>query len=603
MRPRYLAIFHTQRSMAQFHRYHLQQHSQWWRRLEPLLHYTGGIIEKSDKKLNLFGKTGLVISILLATTPVTAQTLQPVDSEVASPVTIQPQTPPFQATGTITRRLRTPISRSQYSNLKLKAANSPEAQSVDQLSGNSLAPAPLTSDITSSFLGLDRPSSANNGATFAPPDPTVAQGPNNVLQATNSAIRLFGNTGSVIATADLNTFFNNAPTANGLLFDPKVYYDRNATNQRFYVTALQSNFNSTSTIWLAISRSNAPANLSSSNWCVYGINGVRNSGTSQASFADYPGIGAGADSLLLTTNQFTFSGDSFTYAIVRAFNKIVASNNAGSCPSIPFSTFQPSNTAGDSTAFTLQPVQHYSSPSSFSGITNPAYLLATIFGSSNQYRVWRVQNVTTSPTITTLPNVTGSFTYNVPPDAPQTGSSLLLDTGDNRIMQAAGVGNEIWGVHSTLCNLGGGANESCVRSVRISVSSSTTPSLSEQRSFGYSGEFFFWPGIAANGLRQIAVPFHYVSSGLTGGYLSSWFAVKDPDAPYQSILPITTGTCPQTTNRTGDYSGANTDPVTFRNFTLTGERATTISSSCQWQTQIIKVDPGIDVIPFTPQEQ
>jgi hypothetical protein len=149
-------------------------------------------------------------------------------------------------------------------------------------------------------------------------------------------------------------------------------------------------------------------------------------------------------------------------------NKLTAANNAsGDCPTIPLFTFQPSNTSGDSGAFTLQPAQHCSGPSSFSGTSNPAYLVNTIYGSSASYRVWRVRNID-PPTLQGPTSVLGNFMYGFPPDADQPDSSTLLDTGDVRVTQVAGLGNAISGVHGTVCNFTGSTpNEACVRPVGL----------------------------------------------------------------------------------------------------------------------------------------
>jgi hypothetical protein len=479
--------------------------------------------------------------------------------------------------------------------MKAQARAHPLAEAADALAS---APGPeALAAASTSFVGLDRPSAANNGFVFFPPDTIVAKSVTRVLEAANSAVRLFDTVGNVIETRDLNTFFA-ASTTNGLLFDPKVYFDQNAANRRFYVVALQkkgsSDRSGVSRIWLAVSRSLDPPDLNPANWCRYNINGKRNAGTSLSSWADYPGLGVGADALVISANQFRFSDNSFTFAIVRVLNKLIAANNDSSCPSIPLFTFQPSGVAGDASTFTLQPVQHYTSPSSFSGTTNPAYLLSTVFGTSATYRVWQVRNVGGgSPTLRVV-NVTGSYVYGVQPDAPQSGSSLLLDTGDNRMTQAAGVGDAISGVHGTLCNINGGASESCVRFVRISVGqngSSLTASINQQQTFGGgAGVFYFWPGIAVNGVEETAVAFHR-SSGAS--YLSSYWTIKAlASTTFEAASPITDGTCAQTiSNRTGDYIGAQTDPSDSNTFWLAGERATTINGSCQWQTQIIAVTP------------
>jgi hypothetical protein len=138
-----------------------------------------------------------------------------------------------------------------------------------------------------------------------------------------------------------------------------------------------------------------------------------------SSWADYPGLGVGADKLVISANQVTFTNDAFTFAIVRVLNKLIAANNASSCPQLSVFTFQPSSSSGNFSVFTLQPAQHYTNPSSFTGTSNPVYLLNTTRGASSTYRVWRVRNLT-PPTLQGPTNVSGNFTYAIQPDAPRT---------------------------------------------------------------------------------------------------------------------------------------------------------------------------------------
>jgi hypothetical protein len=197
----------------------------------------------------------------------------------------------------------------------------------------------------------------------------------------------------------------------------------------------------------------------------------------------------------------------------------------------------------------------------------------------------------------------GAFPYTIAPDANQLGSAVVLDTGDARVTQAAGTFNWIEGVHGTGCNIGGGANESCVRYVRFSVGTNGVGALiaafSQQFTFGGgAGVFFFWPGTAMNLSQQSGLAFHRSSAATR---LSSLWALK-PKNGFPSIASLfTTGTCAQTiSNRTGDYIGAHTDPSNFRNFCFAGERAAGIGGICQWQTQITCVTPGDDIVPLNP---
>jgi hypothetical protein len=486
----------------------------------------------------------------------------------------------------------TAVDAATYHRLKVQAERDPAAEAPTRVLE---APAAETAapTVTTSFVGLDRLSAANSGFLFVPPDPVVAKGRGRVLEAANSAARLFTTAGGVLATKSLQVFFGAPPPAgsDGLLFDPKVYFDRLGANPRFYVLALEKRGASAATgvsrIWLAVSRSPEPANLEPASWCRYAIDGKRNGGTALSSWADYPGLGVGADKLVITANQFTFASSAFTFAIIRVLNKATLAKNAAACPALPFVfTFQPSAGAGNGTVFTIQPVQHYVAPASSAGVANPVYLVNTVFGASSVYRVWRVRNF--PPTLQGPVNVQAAA-YGIPPQAPQRASSLRLDTGDTRITQASSgddAGN-FSAVHSTVCNAGGGPTESCLRGVAFVVGSGAggalTARLEEQFTLGLApGDFLFWPGVADGGSFESGFAFHR-SSATT--FLSSFWAVG------ATIGALTVGTCPQTTRRTGDYIGAQRDPVDNRSFWFAGERATVIAGACQWQTRIIKVTP------------
>jgi hypothetical protein len=111
------------------------------------------------------------------------------------------------------------------------------------------------------------------------------------------------------------------------------------------------------------------------------------------------------------------------------------------------------------------------------------------------------------------------------------------------------------------------------------------------------------PGIALNAREQTAVVFQRSSST---SFLSARWTMKDLSATaFESASPLTTGTCAQSLiddfgrNRTGDYTGAQADPADFgtaatSSFWLAAERATVIAGTCQWQTHIIKVEPGTE---------
>jgi hypothetical protein len=504
---------------------------------------------------------------------------------------------------------RAPVSPERYRAIKERAASRPADSDVRSLGAPAGEPQP-GAGVTTSFAGMARGAA---GVIGDPPDTIIGKSSTRVLEAVNSALRLFNNTGGVIGTRTLASFF--AQPASSFLFDPKVYYDRNAANRRFYVAALEkrgdgdsNTANDFSRIYLAVSRSAEPANLAATGWCRYILNGRRNADTTIASWADadYHSVGAGADTLLITTNQFRFAPPgTFTFAIVRALNKLTLANNASSCPSLaPVYTFQPSSTVGDGGAFTLAPVQHYTSPSSFTGTTNPAYLVSDFCcptTTSNTYKVWRVANV--GPRRPRLQNttVTAPFAYGVPPSAPG-GSGAPLDTGDARMRHAAGIGNQLAASHTTACNAAGGPAESCVGIVRLSVGQSreaVTAALVQQYALGLANNFFYWPSVAMSPSLKMSFATQWSSSSVR---LSTSAGLIDPASstiPFFAVGPngsclLSVGLRPDGSEyRTGDYTGAAVDPTDSASFWVAGERATVLSGStaCQWTTRVAKLVP------------
>jgi hypothetical protein len=461
--------------------------------------------------------------------------------------------------------------------------------------GAGLAP---SASITVNFAGLNRQTAANNGFVFFPPDTDLAKSTNRVVEVVNSAIRLFNNTGGVIGTSNLNTFFG-ASTTNGILFDPKVVYDRNAANKRFYVVALQKKgdndavaANDVSRVWLAVSRSADPPSLAAANWCRYNIEGRRDIGTASQNWADYPGLGVGVDALVLSFNQFRFSSPRpFIRSNVKAFRKLVAANNAAACPTIPF--FQWDNAVGSVDAFTLQPIVHVTSPSSFAGTANPVYLVSNRATSpSPTSRLWRIRNVAGSPTMqfVSFNQIAGQTT---PPDAVQPGTALRLDTGDPRLMDGAGAGNSLSVVHTTGCQFGTGAVESCWTYRRLNVGQSAalapTVAVAETHVAGFGeNSFAFWPGVAMNNtLRAVSTVQFTDASPVTR--LSAAAVGKNPGLFWSATFNFAAGGCAQTlSNRAGDYAGAAVDPA-LTSFWVAGERALSIGGSCQWDTRIARM--------------
>ncbi len=442
---------------------------------------------------------------------------------------------------------------------------------------------------------LTLPGLAYNGAT--PPDTTLGKSPQRILTAVNNQIALYDNAGTLLQTKSLQTFFGGL-NVEFPPFDPRVLYDRLGPNSRFYVLASQfaGEPSPVSYMFLAVSRNPNPANLNTGNWCVYGIPTLSDFGTTHPKWADYPMIGVGSDTLVVSANYRFIAGSAFTYAVLHAFDKLGLSNNATGCQTGVAQVFRPATMSGDFSTLSLQPVLHYTAPSSFTGTTSPVYLVNTKWPAGDFYRVWRVRNIRSGAAVGNLQSVdVPTPDYFNPPLALQPGGQAELRTGDDRVVSAAGLGNAVWIGHTVACNSGGGPPESCVKVARLTLAQNAlglpAATITQQTTFGGGANtFYFTPGIAANQHERTAVPFLYSSP--TRALSSAWTAKNLAATSYPAATPFTTGSCSRsedgTEPRTGDYVGIQTDPG-LTSFWIGAEHAVvepSASGVCTWRTTL-----------------
>ncbi|MGI8747656.1 MAG: hypothetical protein ACR2J4_04780 [Deinococcus sp.] len=184
-------------------------------------------------------------------------------------------------------------------------------------------------------LNLRDQRTANGGNQFTvePPDQALCVGNGYVLESVNSVLRVFGTDGAPrTGVVDLNTFYKypaainrTAPAGSNrfgpFITDPVCYYD--APTQRWFhvVLTLQTNprtggITGTNTLDIAVSQSPDPTG----SWNIYHLD-VTNDGGSCPCLGDYPHIGADANGIYLTTNDFSLVSDEFYGAQLYALSK------------------------------------------------------------------------------------------------------------------------------------------------------------------------------------------------------------------------------------------------------------------------------------------
>ncbi|MBK7998557.1 MAG: tandem-95 repeat protein [Verrucomicrobia bacterium] len=179
------------------------------------------------------------------------------------------------------------------------AASAPVVAASDTvLSAASLPASPAPS---ASFVAL-----LDNAVAFNP-DTQGAVGPNHLMVALSSEVRIQTRTGGVISTVSLDGFWGSLGNTN--VFDPRVIYDPN--HQRWIIGSVSNPATNNSRLLIAISENSDPTG----NWTRHGIRVDDVDGV----YASSPHIGLSRDWITIQANMldqtglFYFSSDIFTF--------------------------------------------------------------------------------------------------------------------------------------------------------------------------------------------------------------------------------------------------------------------------------------------------
>ena len=195
------------------------------------------------------------------------------------------------------------------------AASAPTAQ-ASKTSGSRKA---------TSVFGLNAlDQGSTHGFDVEPPDQGMCAGNGSVLEIVNLVMKVYSesNLGGVSQDEALETFFGQ-PLAFGVTRgtdvtiqgDPKCYFD--AATNRWFITQLDLDLtNSTSHILIAVSQTSDPTG----SYKIYSIDNT-DSGPGCPCFGDQPLLGANADAIFVSTNEFSINNPNFNGAVIYAVDK------------------------------------------------------------------------------------------------------------------------------------------------------------------------------------------------------------------------------------------------------------------------------------------
>ena len=432
-------------------------------------------------------------------------------------------------------------------------------------------------------LDFDDNSANTGGGLYIPPDPIGAAGPNHVVSVVNVSIQFHDKTGTPLLDAvpgvpvtgiSLQSFFAPLSPANAT-FDPKVIYDQHA--ERFVVVTLERT-SSTSRILVAVSDDSDP----NGTWYFAAINSKINIGGVDR-WADYPGLAVDEEAVYITANMFAFSNNAFGGTRLWIINKVAGAGGGlygGGTATVSLYNPVPA------TAYegTTQPAHVFgTTPTSPTNVGTWLTLYSGLASSTDSYlQVVRVDNPVGPGTTTfvgptfvnmgAIDDLSGAL-----PDAPQSGSSELIETNDRRTYHSVWRDDLLY-VVTTINPETGDPNHGQATAHWVELNANTAGvTLSDQGDVGGeelgAGIHTFFPSIAVNDSLDVAIGFSASGSSIFPSSAYTTRAMND-------LAGVTTGatllraglayyvrtfddppcSSPPARNRWGDYSGIAVDP-------------------------------------------
>jgi len=279
------------------------------------------------------------------------------------------------------------------------------------VSGNARPKSNPKLDISFDGLNFHDQRFANGGNQFSvePPDQALCVGNGFVLESVNDVLSIYDTTGNkLVGPTDLNTFYGYAAAINRRtgargpsITDPICYFDKD-TQRWFHVVltldhvGTSANLSGTNHLDIAVSQTANPTGA----WNIYRLP-VQNNGTQGTPdhgcslgfcLGDYPHIGADANAIFLTTNEFSVFGRGFYGAQIYAISKRALA--AGGSPNVVL--WNGGDPSIPAPAFTVWPaISPDSQYDTSSGGTEHFLSSDAVFfddGRSSQIWVWSVSN-------------------------------------------------------------------------------------------------------------------------------------------------------------------------------------------------------------------
>ena len=415
-------------------------------------------------------------------------------------------------------------------------------------------------------------------SSYIPSEPTVAVGPSHVLSPGNSTVTITNKDGSGRTEVSGNTFFG-AATSDGAISDAVCCYD--AIRGRYVALCFTMNSSKKiSNYYLAISKTSDARGA----WWQYKFDWTYDGVTKTTNWGDFQEFGFSGDKFVISSQQFSFSGNAYKYQKLRVFN--ISTLYSGATASfIDFVNFT-APTGGDmSSLFVTKPGRNLTAGD------NTIYCLTTRYNGGTTVAYRTITGTPTNPVLSAGSLITVN-TYGACVTAKGGSSKTSVITNDCRtsnFIVRNGFLHIAW--HFGV-NFGSGSVDA-IRYLKLNVTTPATPVKVTDETFGANGIYYYYPSCTVDSYGNLFIGFGRSSAT---EYPSSWVSAKrttetaiEPSVIAKSGLAVTTQT------RWGDYTGIDMDETASSSTQsvagYAGQWTKTSSSFGTWVTQLKLATP------------
>ena len=407
--------------------------------------------------------------------------------------------------------------------------------------------APLTASGNFAALGSWTGATLANTGCCQPPDTQMAVGRNEVVEAVNNNIFVYGRDGTQLATFPASDLFQPDPAISVGLTDPKVLFDPTAgSNGMYYLMYMVCEAAGCgANNWVHMGLSLAVTDNPLGSWTVYDY-----LNDSTTDLQDQEKLGFSADKITFAVNDYNCkcgAGTNFTSENVAVLQKsdVVAGDT------VDYVVRSENTTNGF--IFDSMPT----TPVNASTSDNTQYVVwNNQLTSNNQMAVIRITGTPDAGNvdfgnITKIPIADSTS----PPAGVQPGGTIA---GDKMNFQSAMVqGNELWAVGSDGCTPDGdNTTRACTRLVEVTLNNN---SVVVDTDVGTQGTYRYNPSVSKDSTGHVY--FGFTISSSTQNATASLDASALPLPATLGRVEFGAGDATYTGNRWGDYSGTQQDPA------------------------------------------